>query len=58
MENDCINLYKGKQCWLTAHHIGRELWAFICAYPYNCRECKDYKPKEKKDNDSRTTENN
>lgn len=46
IKNDCSNLYKGK-CMLTAHHMGRELWAFVCAYPHNCREGKDYKPKEK-----------
>lgn len=53
MENDCINLYKDRLCWLTAHHAQYprrgELVLYVCAYPHNCQDCKDYKPKEKKD---------
>lgn len=45
MENDCENLYKGRLCWLTVHEHGRELVAYVCAYPHNCKKCKDYKPK-------------
>lgn len=48
MANDCKNLYKGELCWLTAHDHARCLFAYPCAYPHNCKECKDYKPKEKK----------
>lgn len=47
MENDCKHLYKSCLCWLTAHENGRDLVAYVCAFPDNCKECKDYKPKEK-----------
>ena len=47
MENDCINLYKGRLCALTAHEsqypLRGQLIMHICAYPYNCKMCKDYK---------------
>lgn len=49
MENNCANLYKGRLCWATAHNEGRNLVAYVCAYPHNCYDCKSYKPKEKKD---------
>lgn len=49
MENDCDNLYKGRLCWLTAHDHDRNLVLYVCAYPDNCKECKDYKPKSNKD---------
>ena len=48
MENDCINIYKGKLCRLTAHDHDRRLVVYPCAYPYNCKKCEDYKPKENK----------
>lgn len=38
-----------------------ELEEIVWGYPYKCSmnvNCPDYQPKEKKDNDSRTTENN
>ena len=45
MKNDCINLYKGL-CALTAHEsqypLRGKLTMYVCAYPYNCKECKDY----------------
>lgn len=52
MENDCTHLYKGRLCWLTAHHPNfdreRGLVAYVCAYPDNCRDCEHYKPKNDK----------
>ena len=48
MENNCINR-RIEWCWLTAHHHNRKLIIYPCAYPHNCKECKDYKPKENKD---------
>ena len=47
MKNDCINLYKGCLCALTAHEsqypLRGQLIMHVCAYPYNCEMCKDYK---------------
>lgn len=47
MENDCINLYRGRLCALTAHEsqypLRGVLRMYVCAYPENCKECKDYK---------------
>lgn len=43
MENDCKNRYMD-WCRLTAHHHEGDLIAYPCAYPDNCRDCKDYKP--------------
>lgn len=45
MENNCINLYKGQLCYLTFLHHNGQLIGCPCAYPQNCTECKDYKPK-------------
>lgn len=36
-------------CWLTAHHQEGDLIVYQCAYPHNCRECKDYKPRNLRD---------
>ncbi len=47
MENDCSNLYDGRLCYLTFHKHERALVGYVCAYPHNCKECKDYKSKEK-----------
>lgn len=53
MVNDCENLYNGRLCWLTAHHPNfdreRGLVVYVCAYPDNCKECKDYKSRNKHD---------
>lgn len=52
MENDCINLYKGRLCALTAHEsqYPLRLIMYACAYPDNCNECKDYQKKPVKRN--------
>lgn len=52
MKNDCANLYDGRLCYLTFHEYDRKLIGYVCAYPHNYKECKDYKSKEKKDNES------
>lgn len=54
MENDCDNLYDGRLCLLTFHEHDRDLVAYVCDYPDNCKECKDYKPKDEKDGKQRT----
>lgn len=48
MENNCANLYDSRLCYLTFHDEGRNLVGYPCAYPQNCKECKDYKPKKNK----------
>lgn len=48
MENDCENLYNDHLCYLTFHDYDRSLVGYPCAYQHNCRDCKDYKPNEKK----------
>lgn len=50
MENDCINLYDNRLCYLTFHEYERNIVGYACAYPHNCKECKDYKTKNKKHN--------
>ena len=57
MENDCINLYRGRLCALTAHEsqyypLRGVLKMDICAYPENCRDCKDYKQDPVKRNEN------
>lgn len=56
MENDCINLYRGRLCALTAHEsqypLRGVLRMYVCAYPENCKECKDYKQDPVKRNEN------
>ena len=49
MENNCTNFSDEHLCYLTFHEHERNLVGYPCAYQQNCHECKDYKPKEKKD---------
>lgn len=57
MENDCINLYRGRLCALTAHEsqypLRGVLRMYICAYPDNCSDCYHYQknPVKRKDNE-------
>lgn len=46
MENSCVNLYSGCLCYLTLHKRNGDLVVCPCAYPQNCKDCKDYKPKK------------
>lgn len=60
MENDCINLYKCRLCYLTAHEsqypLRGQLIMYACAYPDNCEMCKDYKQDPVKRKTMRITE--
>lgn len=48
MENDCANRCI-EWCRLTAHCHEGDMIVYTCAYPHNCKECKDYKPRNLRD---------
>lgn len=48
MENDCKN-HRRDWCRLTEHWLDGLFIAYRCAYPHNCKECKDYKPQNRRD---------
>lgn len=52
--SECKHLTDWLGCLLTDDGI----WMQTCDYYSHCEDCRHYQPKEKKDNDSRTTENN